>query len=431
MNTNYHYPKSYPRSQELLVKVNGVHVDVLRTAVAYYAPVSYEGEAIVEIEAKQMIKSVLISPMKLGIEAAIDGTKATFKLATNQMLHLKMDGVSLPLFFYGNKPAEYDGAATYYFAGGQVYEVGEITLRDNESVYIEDGAVVKGSIRASGASNIKIYGTGVLDGSYFRGTRDYRTILLYDCSKVTIMDIIMVEPPCWMIMLANCRSVHIDGLKQIGEVVSSDGIDIVGCQDVLVENCILRNNDDCVVIKAFDWAENENSELLFAAKNVTGIEVRSCVFVNGPSGNAIEIGHELTIDEVSGVKFHDIDIVSVQGYGAALSIHVGDRATVRDIRFENIRIEHYYDKLVDFRVMKSMYNTDAERGQICDITLKDIFVNVSPYNPGYSISVIGGYDAEHRVRNVTFDNFRLGERKVKSANEMDLFVKEAEGIIYK
>jgi hypothetical protein len=431
MKTNHHYPKSYPRAQELSVKVNGSPVDVLRTAVAYYAPVSYTGGAEVEIEASRDIKSVQISPFKLGIKADIQGAIATFKLDTNQHLHLKIDGVSLPLFFYGGKPGTYDGKATHYFAGGQVYEVGELTLQDNESIYIEDGAVVKGSVRANGATNIKIYGAGVLDGSYFKGTRDYRTILLYDCCNVMIQDIIMVEPPCWMVMLANCRNVHIDGLKQIGEVVSSDGIDIVGCQDVLIENCMLRNNDDCVVIKAFNWSENEGGEMLYAANNVTGIEVRSCVFVNGPSGNAIEIGHELTIDEVSGVKFHDIDIVSVQGYGAALSIHVGDRATVRDVLFENIRIEHYYDKLVDFRIMRSMYNTDEERGQISDITLKDIVVNVSPYNPGYSISVIGGYDENHKVRNITFDNFRLGNRKVMSSNELDLFVKEAEGIIYK
>jgi polygalacturonase len=29
-------------------------------------------------------------------------------------------------------------------------------------------------------------------------------------------------------------------------VIGSDGIDIVGSRDVLVEGCFLRNNDDCV-----------------------------------------------------------------------------------------------------------------------------------------------------------------------------------------
>ncbi|GLX71516.1 glycosyl hydrolase family 28 protein [Paenibacillus glycanilyticus] len=431
MNAHHHYPKSYPRAKEVSVTVNGRLVDVLRTNVAYFAPVTYSGSAVVEIEAAAPIRSVAISPLKLNIPVEVSGNTARFTLEDNRYLHLKIEGISLPLFFYGNEEQAYDGKATLYFKGGQVYEIGELVLQDNESIYIEDGAIVKGSVRASGASNIKIYGNGVLDGSYFHGTRDYRTILLYDCSNVEIRDIIMVEPPCWMIMLANCRHVHIDRIKQIGEVVSSDGIDIVGCQHVLIENCILRNNDDCVVIKAFDWSENPDSPMLYAAKDVHGIEVRSCVFVNGPSGNAVEIGHELTIDEVRDVKFHDIDIVSVNGYGAALSIHVGDRATVRDIVFENIRIEHYYDKLIDFRVMRSMYNTDNERGRIQDILLKDIEVVSSLYNPGYSISVIGGYDAEHPVERVTFDNFKLGGRKIMDGNELDLFVKEARDIKFK
>ncbi|OCT15142.1 hypothetical protein A8709_13630 [Paenibacillus pectinilyticus] len=431
MSFNQAYPKSVPKSQEVTVKVNGEQLDVLQTAVAYYTSAAYSGEIEVEIQTVRDIRSVVISPLNLNITSEMTGNTLTFKLTQPTYLHIKMDGIALPLFFYGNAESPYDGAATYYYPGGQIYEVGEIELHDGESLYIEAGAVVKGSIRAHGASGIKIYGNGVLDGSYFHGVRDYRTILLYDCTDVTIQDIIMVEPPCWMIMLANCRQVHIHHLKQIGEVVSSDGIDLVGCQDVLIEHCILRNNDDCVVIKGFDWAENEQKPMLYAAKDVHGIAVRSCVFVNGPSGNAIEIGHELMMDEVRHVIFHDIDIVSVQGYGAALSIHVGDHATVRDIVFEQIRIEHYYDKLIDFRIMRSMYNQDPERGHIQDILLKDISVRKSQYNAGYSISLIGGYDATHRVQRVTFDNFQLGGSKVMSGNELDLFVKEADEIIFK
>lgn len=50
-------------------------------------------------------------------------------------------------------------------------------------------------------------------------------------------------------------------------------------------------------------------------------------------------------------------------------------AVVRDITYENIRIQHYYDKLINFRVMRSMYNKDKERGQIRNIRLK-IFISM-------------------------------------------------------
>jgi len=425
------FPAELPRSQEIGVLVNGAEVDVLCTNVAYFASASYTGEAEIEIRCPSEPGSVKISPLALGIAAEVSGGAVRFRLEEPRLLHIALEGVSLPLFFYGNPEPVYDGQATYVFEGGRIHEAGEIHLKDNESVYIGSGAVVRGSIRAFGASNIKIYGTGVLDSSCFRDKPSYRTILLHDCSGVTIRDIVMIEPPCWMVMLACCRDVHVDRLKQIGEVVSSDGIDIVGSHNVLIENCMLRNNDDCVVIKGFDWTEPERGAVLHASEDVYGIEVRSCTFVNDRAGNAIEIGHELTIGEVRDVRFHDIDIVSVNGYGAAFSIHAGDRATVRDIVFENIRVEHYYDKLVDFRVMRSMFNRDEERGRIRDILLRNIRVHVSRYNPGYSISVIGGWDAEHPAERITFEDFYLGGEKVTNANQLDLFVKEAKDIVFK
>ncbi|MBB3128833.1 hypothetical protein FHS19_003508 [Paenibacillus rhizosphaerae] len=427
---NQAFPESVPRSTELSVRVNGIEADVLCTNVAYFTSFEYSGEAQVEIVAADHIRAAKISPLSRMIPSQVESRTLRFKVSANEKLHIEMEGVSLPLFFYGNHESAYDGLATYYFKGGQVHEAGELELHDNESIYIESGAVVRGSIRANGAANIKIYGNGILDSSCFRDVPDYRTILLYDCTGVSIQDIIMLEPPCWMIMLAACRQVHINGIKQIGEVVSSDGVDIVGSQDVLIENCILRNNDDCVVIKAFDWADAGGS-MFAASKNVYNVEIRSSIFVNARAGNAIEIGHELTTDEITGVCFHDIDIISVHGYGAAFSIHVGDRAAVHHIVFENIRVEHYYDKLVDFRVIKSKYFKDEQRGRIHDILLKDIFVHQSVHNPGYSISVIGGYDGDHRVERVTFDNFCLNHQKVTCANQLDLFTKEAEDITFK
>ncbi len=40
------------------------------------------------------------------------------------------------------------------YKGGQTYEVGKLELKDNESVFIEGGAVVKGCIHAKDAKDI-------------------------------------------------------------------------------------------------------------------------------------------------------------------------------------------------------------------------------------------------------------------------------------
>lgn len=430
---NYKFPKSFPKAEELKVYINGEQVDVLKTNTGYFVSVAYEGKVKLEIKAKQPIKDVKISPFRLNLEPKIEAEGAIITLEKNVSLYIEINGVSKPLFFYGNNITNYQaGEATYHFKGGQIYEVGDLYLKNNESLYIEGGAIVVGSLRAVNATNIKIYGHGVLDGSYFMNAGDdHRTILMDKCTNVDIKDITIINPPSWMIMLAGCRGVHIDNVKEIGEVIGSDGTDIVGSSDVLIENCIYRNNDDSIAVKAFSGNILENGETCGWNKDIDNIEVRHCTFINGGGGNAIEIGHELQIEEAKNIKFKDIDIVCVKSFGAALAIHAGDRAVVRNVVYEDIRIQHYYDKLIDFRVMKSMYNSDKERGQIRDIYLKNIKVIVNCYNPGYSISLIGGYDPEHTVENIVFEDFYLNDTKVMNADQLDLHTKNCNNIIFK
>ena len=82
------------------------------------------------------------------------------------------------------------------------------------------------------------------------------SIVFNRCKGVTVRDITMIHPSGWMLLPGACEDVEIFNLKQIGEVVCSDGIDLVGSKRVHIHNCFLRNNDDCVVIKAFVESEN-------------------------------------------------------------------------------------------------------------------------------------------------------------------------------
>lgn len=55
---------------------------------------------------------------------------------------------------------------------------------------------------------------------------------------------------------------------------------------------------------------------------------------------------------------------------------------VSDVLFENIRVEHHYDKLVDFRIIESRWSRDKESGHIRNVNLRNIEVAVSPFNAG-------------------------------------------------
>lgn len=164
--------------------------------------------------------------------------------------------------------------------------------------------------------------------------------------------------------------------------------------------------------------------------NVENVTARGCVLWNAEAGNALEIGHELQAGHIRAIRFEDIDIICVHGHGAPFSIHNGDRATVEDVVYENIRVEHHFDKLIDFRIIRSRYNLDEQRGQVRSITLRNIDVIESIYNPGYTISIIGGWDANHTIEGVRFENFRLGGRHITTPEGLPLYTCHCKDITF-
>ncbi len=51
-----------------------------------------------------------------------------------------------------------------YFEGG-IHEVGVLNLNSNQTIFIDEGAVVYGCINSYKSQNIKILGKGILDNS--------------------------------------------------------------------------------------------------------------------------------------------------------------------------------------------------------------------------------------------------------------------------
>ena len=46
------------------------------------------------------------------------------------------------------------------------------------------------------------------------------------------------------------KNVLIEDVNVLGKVITGDGVDIVGCENVVLRNCFIRANDDCISIKA-------------------------------------------------------------------------------------------------------------------------------------------------------------------------------------
>jgi hypothetical protein len=428
----YTYAPDCPASTKYRVCIAEQEQFVYSTAVASFVAFGTDSPAPLEVILPPDTGEATIHPLHQAIAGQREGCTLRFTVPGPGNYLVQASGLN-PLFIYANpldlNLPEASGAVTRIPAG-TIAEARNLTLTTGQTLCIEPGAVLRGSIRASRAANIIICGGGIIDGGCqdaHAGSHPARLVVIEGCQDVTIRDVVMIQPEVWMLVIGACQDVHIANLRQIGRVISSDGIDVVGSQNVLIENCCLRNNDDCVVIKScpgdspvgVDWRGD-----------VENIHVRGCILWNAEAGNALEIGHELQAQHIRSIRFEDIDIICVHGHGAPFSIHNGDRATVEDVTFENIRVEHHFDKLIDFRVMKSRFNHDEVRGQVRDVYLRNISVVESIYNPGYTVSVIGGYDQEHIVDGVHFENFILGERKITCPDDLQLFTRHTSRITF-
>lgn len=422
------HPAEQPRSSDFTIWINGEKADALLAEKADFAVFECSGPTDILVVAGSDAAGAQVKPSSAAITPEIEGRTVRFQIDGPRFICVDVPGLK-PFFIYANGPESSKPAlatpGVRSYAAGHIYNVGEIVLKSGETLHIEAGAVVRGFVRATGADKVAIRGRGILDGryhSYAQGDR-VRSVVFERCTNVSVSDIIMIEPTSWMLVIACCRDVHVNGLKQIGSCMSSDGIDIVSSRNVLVENCCLRNDDDNIAVKAGTFEKTHTWE-----NDVDNVLVRRCVFLNGQPGNVMEIGYELSTDRVNNVVFEDIDVINAHGEGAVFSIHNGDRAVVENIRWENIRIEHYWDKLVDFRVVRSRYNKDLERGLIRNVHLKNIRVVHSFFNPGCSVSLISGYNAKKPVRDVLFEDFYLNDKKVASADELELHTRNAENI---
>ncbi|MFR9600903.1 MAG: glycosyl hydrolase family 28 protein [Rikenellaceae bacterium] len=183
---------------------------------------------------------------------------------------------------------------------------------------------------------------------------------------------------------------------------------------MLVENSFLRTFDDLVVVKSFG-----------GLGEVYNVHVRKCVLWN-------ELAHSLSVgaevhENVSNVLFEDCDVIHDVGRATALRVYHCDSAVISDVTFQNIRVEEAR-RLISLWIGITRWSQTEERGHIKNIVFRDITATSAPIDPtltGFcdqtdwreynvkdhaSVEVLG-YDNEHLVEDVTFENVIIDGKK--------------------
>lgn len=454
----YNYSSEAPVSKDFSVKANGKDVFVYGSENSSICSFSFRGRVSLEINSTIDIKWIDIRPLSKGVDYTIENNSIYFTLEKPVNLSIELNGENIrPLFLFANPVNDFkvdrNNPKVKYFESGKIYDAGEIDLKNNETLFIQGGAIVKGTVKSENSERIKILGYGMLDP----GDRENRMITLTDCRNVEMEGLLIYNSRSWTIVPINCDEVSIKNIKQINWDTGSDGIDLVGSRNVVIDDCFLKNNDDCVVIKSF-FPKNKYANAVLSGRNVYNILVNKTTIWNMSWGNGFEIGFELRCDEVRDITFRDCDIIHVER-GAAISIHNGDFATVKNVRYDDIRIEDARHKLIDLAIFLSQYSLDrpaneqerksrymrgawdgvlgvykgeedkyrVNRGYIRNIT----FNNIKVIGGKFPYSIISGYGFDHIVEDITFRDLYILGKKVGNPEEGHFFIEKAKNVLFR
>ncbi len=296
---------------------------------------------------------------------------------------------------------------------------GTIAMKAGSTVYVAGGAIVYGKIDTGGKDHLTIRGRGILCGSNFDHSADSdRPTMVYigNANELRMEGLVILDAPAWNVHLHQVRNAIVRNVKIISWMTETDGINPRGSQDLLIEDCFIRNGDDCISVKLGD------------AKNPAGVTQRNrnivmqnCVLwpdrahalLIGPEGASGDPAEHMT----ESVRFLNIDILrsaeSSEGFRGALAIMASDRQTIRDIHFENIRVSPLEaGNLIDIRFVNNVYTRDFG-DRIQDVRFKNIRLE----GPNKERNRILGHDADRIVKGVHFENLWIDGRPVLTAEE--------------
>lgn len=190
---------------------------------------------------------------------------------------------------------------------------------------------------AGNAANVTIQGRGTIRGNgkafwnpqrasdwHFWSTDHHRPspmVEIEDCRQVLIQDVVIEDSAGWTLHLYNSRHVRIQGLTIRNTFFgpNSDGIDLTGCQDVLIQGCDIATGDDAIALKTTD--PSDPCERIV----ITGCLLQTtCV--------AVRIGFESKQD------FRDIVVsdVVVRRCSRVIDLRALEGCTIERVTFSNI-----------------------------------------------------------------------------------------------
>jgi hypothetical protein len=318
--------------------------------------------------------------------------------------------------------------AIIYFSPGMHYlEEGILRIPSDCSVYLAGGSVVVGSLVCDSVKNVTIAGRGFLYLTNFERFTAFRGVRIVFSKNIKIEGITTIDPPHYSIYIGQSEDIKISNFKSFSSRGWSDGIDIMSSSNLDIEDVFLRTSDDCIAIYGSRWDYRGDTRNVTVRDSVLWADVAHPLMI-GTHGDADKKG-----DIIENILFENIDILEhhepQSDYWGAMAINAGDKNTVRDITYRDIRVEEFeLGQLFDIRVVWNKKYNPAPGTKIENVYFENIEYNGKNTNP----SRVHGFSKERTVQNIYFDNVRINGEPIKNAEQGNFDINQfGESVFFK
>ncbi|MCM1035982.1 MAG: endo-polygalacturonase [Bacteroides sp.] len=395
-------------------EVRGTRHCVETASMAYF---DFDGRVDVRvIHRRGAVDSARVRPLSRHITPMVSGDTLTFSLDAPANLSVEVDGdIFHNLHLFANpldslRPSARDikragrrGSRLIYFGPGlHELEGGVMQIPSGHTVYIDGGARVVGTLRADSVSDVRICGRGEV---HPRGRGEGVYIA---CSRRVSADGIIVT----QIPTGGSDSVRITNVKAISSYGWGDGMNVFASDNVSYDRVFCRTSDDCTTVYATRKGFRGGCRNISMTRSTLWADVAHPIMI-GLHGAATEVGVDAPSDTICDLLYRDIDILDCQerqlDYQGCIAIDCSDNNVVRDITFDDIRVEDFRrGRLFDIRIFQNSKYCAAPGRSISGILFKDVTYDGS----GDELSIIEGYDGDRRVADVTFENLTINGRRI-------------------
>lgn len=310
------------------------------------------------------------------------------------------------------------GGTLYLGPGIHYFEECTVRIPSGINIYMAGGAVVVGSFICDRVTDVSISGRGVVYLAGFERFSSLRGVRISHSRNIRIDGITFINPPHYTLYIGGSQSVSVHNIKSFSCEGWSDGIDVMSSSNIFIENIFMRNSDDCIALYGRRWDYSGDTRNIRVRHSVLWADVAH------PTNIGCHGDYDNEGNLIENIVFSDLDILEhhepQRQCMGCLCINAGDKNTVKNVMYENIRIEHIeHGKLLDLQIICGRYNPVPGK-RIENICFKDIYYD----GCGEEISEIKGAGERNQIENIIFHNLVVRGKRIYSANEGNIHVGE-------